>query len=272
MKTIIGLLLFVIIGVVALPPVLLGTKAYPVTIVDGSSMYPTLHNGDVVLYQGMGGMVPNGTIIVAIPGETGLSLTDQIVAPTVIHRVVGTVIQADGTVYYKTKGDNNAQADPWLTRSDHVLGTPVAVVPYVGAVVNFVKSTQGLVMVLGALMFFYLSRLEDKVESKEEKDNLVAALAEMSLNGEISRRDFDKLELAIEHSDRVNLEKIKDEQVVGILDWIKAVKGRRDWKLKKTTCPRCGSEATAFEEGDNMFVLCRCQTRTSKGGAPLELE
>ncbi len=259
-KAIIGTLVFLIIAVVALPPVALGTRTYPVAIVDGNSMYPTLHNGDIALYRGAGSsMIQNGTIVVAIPGETGLTMTDQILAPTVIHRVVGTVIQADGTVYYKTKGDNNAQADPWLTRSDHVLGVPVGFLPYVGALITFAKSTQGLMVMLGAVLFVYLSRIEDRVDLRDERAKLVGALADLALSGDISRRDFDKLELAVEHADTIDLAKAKDGQVLALLDWVRTGAGAH-WAVKKVTCPRCGGDATAFEGGSSMFVLCKCQS------------
>ena len=45
---------FITIAVVALLlflPFLLGTKTYPIAVVQGNSMYPNLQNGDLVLFK-----------------------------------------------------------------------------------------------------------------------------------------------------------------------------------------------------------------------------
>ena len=111
------LLLLVVVGlIIILLPVYARTGSYPLVIVDGNSMYPTLQNGDVVYYHAAtnNANIPNGTIIVFVQGETGISILDGMVRPVVIHRIVGQITQSDGQVCYTTKGDNNNVNDPFL--------------------------------------------------------------------------------------------------------------------------------------------------------------
>jgi signal peptidase I len=113
----------VLLGLAALP-FLFGTSTYPVSVVQGSSMYPALQNGDLVLFQAAPQrVIANGTIIVFVQTGTGQSVLDSLLKPVLIHRIVGVVVQGDGKVNYQTKGDNNIQADPGLVPADRILGT-----------------------------------------------------------------------------------------------------------------------------------------------------
>ncbi len=171
-------------------------------IVNGNSMYPTLHNGDLVIYHSVPQQnIANGTIIVFVQADTGSVSLDSIVRPVVIHRIIGMVVQADGTDYYKTKGDNNQLADPSLAKSAYVLGTPYLVIPRVGIVFLFIQSPQGLVAIIGFMVLFYLSVYDSKVNEDKKKEKLLTQLAKGVTSGEISTDQFKKFEIAVKYTE-----------------------------------------------------------------------
>ena len=121
-RTIIYVVIAVILTLALGAPLIAGTSSYPITIVTGTSMLPTLENGDVVYYTGIDtskGTLPIGTIIVFTQDQTGpLAFLTR---PVVIHRVISTEFQ-DGQIVYITQGDNNEKADSGYVTSDHILG------------------------------------------------------------------------------------------------------------------------------------------------------
>ena len=106
------LIVLVVLGIILLP-VYARTGSYPLAIVTGISMYPTLQNGDIVYYHSAtdAANIPNGTIIVFVQDNAGNSFLDGLVRPVVIHRIVGEITQGDGQKCYETKGDNNDVKD-----------------------------------------------------------------------------------------------------------------------------------------------------------------
>src|SRR5271157_2603140 len=82
---------------IIVPPFYLGTRAYPMTIVNGNSMFPNLQNGDLVIFKGLSSQqfAANGSVIVYVEGGSGNSILDSISRPVIIHRIVGTVLQSD---------------------------------------------------------------------------------------------------------------------------------------------------------------------------------
>src|SRR5581483_3933762 len=125
-------------------PLVTGTKTYPVTLVDGNSMYPNLESGDVVVYHKADiANIGPGTIIVYVQGQTGIPILDSMLKPVIIHRVTEMIVQ-DGQAYYGTKGDNNQVADPILVKYADVLGTPSLILPKIGLPLLFLKSVPGL--------------------------------------------------------------------------------------------------------------------------------
>jgi signal peptidase I len=244
----------VIFAVIAVPPLLMATQIYPVSVVDGNSMYPTLSNGDMVLVRGVQGNIANGSIILFIQGGLGVPALDALVAPVVIHRVVAIVNQSDGTVYYRTKGDNNRYPDQALVRSDHVLGVPVAAIPKVGIAALFLKSPQGLVTIVAAVLFVSLSRQDAKSNEQRRKEEFLAVIAERTLNGEIDDSVFRKFELAVRFGDSLHVDHLKDHQVIALADWLKRGGLRKGWQTMTALCPSCGSMATIFGSRNGLLL------------------
>ncbi|MDA4124006.1 MAG: signal peptidase I [Thaumarchaeota archaeon] len=248
-------LLIALFAAAILLPISMGTLTYPMTVVNGNSMYPALQNGDLVVFHSAPqGEIPNGTVIVFVQSGTGISALDSLLKPVLIHRIVGTVIQSDRTINYETKGDNNQQPDPGLVPSARILGTPEVVIPKVGLVVMFAQSPQGLVTIVGLITFAYIGGSEAKAKKDEEKGAFLGALAQMSLNGELPDGVFKKFELAVNYIQDLNPDQITDGRVLALVDWIK--KGGLDagWKVNRTLCPVCSTTATNFECSNGLLL------------------
>jgi signal peptidase I len=256
-----GFPLFLIILIV--PPLMLGTRTYPLITVDGSSMNPTYLNGDILVYRGVNaGDIPNGTIIAYMPGDTGLVALDYLVRPIVVHRIVGEVVQSDGTVYYRTKGDNNQFDDPALVQSDQVLGTPVANVPLLGLFVLFLQSPQGLIFIIGAAVFFYMAKNDREKKRDKDKKDLLAIMARMSLNGEMSLKQFEEFQLAVEYGEELSPVWLKNPVHASLAEWMKSGGLTEDWKEEPAKCPQCLQAATMIRGTKDYFLICpRCSEK-----------
>jgi signal peptidase I len=248
----------VTLGAVSLP-FILGTSTYPLAIVQGNSMYPTLQNGDLVLFQGSpsSSEIPNGTIIIFVQSYTGIPLLDSLTKPIVIHRIVGEVIQQNGTVYYRTKGDNNLQNDSQLVPANHVLGIPVKVIPRVGIALLFIGSPQGLVAVVTIIVIFYLGKMDVKARDDEKRERFLGTLAQMVLNNELPQSIFEKFEIASRYVKILQMDELKDNVSMALVDWMKKGGLEHDWKANNLKCPKCSTSARSFEGAKgNLLVVC----------------
>ena len=89
----------------------------------------------------------------------------------VIHRI----ISVDGNEIV-TKGDANNAADEPITASV-IKGKAVARVPLVGAVVRFLKTTVGTVLlIIAAIVFFELPYLRKRKQADEEQEKIKAEI------------------------------------------------------------------------------------------------
>jgi signal peptidase I len=242
---------------------MMGTRTYPFVIVDGSSMNPTFLNGDILLYRGVSAsQITNGTIIAYMPTDTGVPALDSLVMPIVVHRVVGIIIQSDGTVYYRTKGDNNQFDDPALVRSSQVLGTPVTTVPLLGLFVLFLKSPQGLIFIIAAAVFVYMAKFDGEKRKEKNKKELLAILARMSLNGEMSLKQFEEFKMAIDFGEELPPQWLKNPVHASLAEWMKSGGLTDDWKEEPAKCPNCLQAATMLRGNKDYFLLCpRCAER-----------
>lgn len=249
-----------VVALLVLLPFLLGTKTYPIAIVQGNSMYPNLQNGDLVLFkQANPQFIANGTVIVFVQSDTGVTMLDSLNKPIIIHRIVGSTVQADGQVLYTTKGDNNKVDDSGVVAADHVLGTPVVVVPKLGILLLFLSSSSGLVATIGCITLFYLGSYESKIKDDEQKETFLGSLALMTVNRELSEEIFRKFEFAVKYAGSVENGKITDSLTLDILDWLKKGALKKGWKIEKTVCATCSGLANTFESNKNLLTTCDCQ-------------
>jgi signal peptidase I len=241
-KTIVTAVAIGILAVLSIAPLYMKTWSYPVAIVEGSSMYPHLQNGDLVIFQGITNpnAISNGTVIVFVQSNAGVSVLDTLTKPIIIHRIIGTVVQADGAVYYQTKGDNNQLPDAGLVEANHVLGTPVVIIPKVGILFLFIQSPQGLVAAVGFITLFYLSAYDAKVSEQKKKERLLSELSKKVIQGKMSMEEFQKLEIAVRYSD---LQKDGEDKIVDFRPAIRKLK-KLGWEVKVPANVRGKSEST----------------------------
>ena len=115
------------------PPQLGGRTSY--AVVDGSSMEPRLHRGDLVLLRHRADY--HAGEVVAYRSRT--------LQRTVLHRVVA--IRGGRFIF---KGDNNSFVDPERPLQSQLLGREWLVLPSVGAVVETLRSPRNVAVLAGA--------------------------------------------------------------------------------------------------------------------------
>jgi len=114
---------------ITLRPAPLGGPATYV-IVRGESMEPTYHAGDLVIVHRRPVYQVGDIVAYTIPsGEVGGGLS-------VIHRIVGGSVDTGFT----TKGDNNAESDPWRPTLGQIEGTAWLVLPKMGAIMSSLRA------------------------------------------------------------------------------------------------------------------------------------
>ncbi len=156
---IIFLTLIFILFLVASP--LLPTKTYISThVVSTGSMEPEIMTGSVVFSTLKNEEVNKGDIVVFKSPDN-----EEI---TVIHRVM----DINGEEY-TTKGDNNENKDSWVLFKSNILGTVIFTIPYLGYVIDFMKTPLGFGLVLGIpaliLIISFIKRIKDGINDEVEK-------------------------------------------------------------------------------------------------------
>jgi signal peptidase len=250
----------VVIFLVSLP-FIFRTKVYPITVVEGNSMVPSLYSGDVVVFSEVESkLIPNGTIIVFVQSNLNLNGFDYLLKPIVIHRVIGTVIQQDGTIYYRTKGDNNQQPDPILVRESNVLGKPILIIPRIGLIFLFFTSPQGLVVLVALITLYYLGKFDAAIKKDGENEKFLASLSKFVLNRTISYELFGYLSVASKFGKDFQP---SEEKTVSssFLKWLKRKNIEGDYDFSETVCPNCNMKAlllTGKKTGDKVILCSFC--------------
>ncbi|MCS7140141.1 MAG: signal peptidase I [Candidatus Nezhaarchaeota archaeon] len=133
----------------------------PLAIVDGRSMIPTFHEGDVVLVVGVKPSdIRVGDIIV-------YKVSDKLI----IHRVIEISIN-DGKYFFRTKGDNNPVPDLNLVSEDQVVGRVFGVIlPRIGVLISkfllpYKYIVVALLIALIIIIILWPQRKDVKIEAK----------------------------------------------------------------------------------------------------------
>lgn len=120
------------------PTALGGSTQY--VIVSGTSMEPTLYEGDLVVVRERARYEVGDVIAVRVPeGAAGP-------ADVVIHRIVA----GNETDGYITQGDNRRAHDEWRAMPDDILGTRLVRVPKLGALLSWLAQPFVLGFAIGA--------------------------------------------------------------------------------------------------------------------------
>lgn len=101
--------------------------------------------------------------------------TDSYYSGKVItHRIIGIEEAEDGTLLYRTKGDNNNAADATLVKEDNVYGKVLFRIPMLGYVRKFLSTYFGWILCI-ALPLLYLIltevvRVRKMIKEKKQKE------------------------------------------------------------------------------------------------------
>ena len=155
---------------------LLWNTTTPITVVQGTSMEPTLYQGDLLFVKKPRDL---GAIEVGFhSNRTGdiLIYYSPIRKQLIVHRVVDMKLE-NGTWYFSTWGDNNPSSDDnilysghWLSE-DYVRGIMIGRIPWIGNIGIFLRdSGLGIFLIIIILGYLIISTVfESKSEEKDEK-------------------------------------------------------------------------------------------------------
>jgi signal peptidase len=129
---------------------------YPIQVVEGNSMSPTLNIGDLILIENINPKnITNGTIISFYSPIGGVYT----------HRVIGIEVMSD-KYYFRTKGDALDSPDSWLIPENYVIGRVIARIPLIGYLILIPKIYLALffiiIIAIDVIYVFYLKKLLKK--------------------------------------------------------------------------------------------------------------
>ena len=143
-------------------------------IVLTDSMYPVIESGDLIICNiAEAEEIAEGDVISFYdPMGNGTSV--------VTHRVLE-IVKEDGTLSFRTKGDNNNTEDQVLVSADNLIGIYQTRIPKVGHVAMFMQTTTGLIVcvVLPIVLLVGYDMQRRRKYEKAQKQDTDALLAEL---------------------------------------------------------------------------------------------
>ena len=123
-------------------------------IIVSPSMVPTINVEDAIVIRRMDSKdLKQGDII------SFLSTDSYYNGKVITHRIIGIEQASDGSLLYRTKGDNNNVADGTLVSEDLVYGKVMFRIPFLGYVRQFLSTYFGWILCI-ALPLLYLIMTE----------------------------------------------------------------------------------------------------------------
>lgn len=119
----------------------------PLAVARGQSMQPNIHEGDILLFQG----IPPDEIQIGdiIFFEVPMNMRD-ILPERITHRVIEINHDTNG-IFFRTQGDN-APPDTYEVRSSAILGKNIAIIPYIGMIFILLQTPLGM----GAVVVLFI--------------------------------------------------------------------------------------------------------------------
>jgi signal peptidase len=143
-------------------------------IVLTDSMYPVIESGDLIICNTADAdeIRVNDVISFYDPMGNGTSV--------VTHRVME-IVNEDGEISFRTKGDNNNAEDQVLVPAQSLIGIYQTRIPKVGHVAMFMQTTTGLIVcvVLPIVLLVGYDVLRRRKYEKTQKQDTDALLAEL---------------------------------------------------------------------------------------------
>ena len=161
--------------VLVLAMLLVGTRLFGVKpyVVLSGSMEPTYLTGSMIY------VVDVDTASMEV-GDPVTFYLDKARTTVATHRIIEVIEDKSNpdAKYYRTKGDNNDEADTDPVHSSNVIGKPVFSIPYLGYLANFVQTQPGRsVALIGCAVVLLLAFIPDLIfgikgdEEKSENEN-----------------------------------------------------------------------------------------------------
>ena len=150
---------------------------YSPLIVLSPSMEDTIMKGDLVIVKSaQPDEVEDGDIISFFdPDSSGTAV--------LTHRCIE-VVNENGVISFKTKGDNNDSADPTPAPAENLVGKYITRIPFAGSVAMWLQTTPGLIVCVAVpivLLVAYdliMKKRYDKTK-KKDTDDLLKELEEL---------------------------------------------------------------------------------------------
>ncbi len=147
---------------------------YSPLIVLTDSMYPEIHSGDMIVVKATPAeQIRTGDVIAFFdPDGSGVSV--------LTHRVVE-VINANGALSFRTKGDANNADDPSAVPAVSLVGVYQTKIPGAGDVAMFLQSTPGLVVCVAVPLVLLIAAelIHRRKYEKAKNADTAALLAEL---------------------------------------------------------------------------------------------
>lgn len=159
-------------------------------IVLTDSMYPEIESGDLIIChtKDVDEVVANDIIAFFDPAGDGSTI--------VTHRVIE-VVEENGDIYFKTKGDFNNTEDKLLVDEKDLVGVYQSKISGAGNIAIFMQSTTGLIVcvVIPIILLIGYDFVRRKMYEKNKENDNAALMAELeALRAEKAKRDASKEE------------------------------------------------------------------------------
>lgn len=154
-------------------------------IVLTDSMQPEIDSGDLIICNTIAAEQVKEKDIISFfdPAGNGTSV--------VTHRVIE-IIEENGELSFRTRGDNNNTEDKELVPAKNLVGIYKTRIPGAGHVAMFMQSTAGLIVcvVLPIILLVGYDIIRRRIYEKGKKDDTEALLAELeALRAEKAKKD-----------------------------------------------------------------------------------
>ena len=154
-------------------------------IVLTDSMYPVIESGDLILCHTVEAEDVKEQDVISFfdPAGNGTSI--------VTHRVME-IVDENGKLEFRTKGDNNNTEDKMLVPAESLVGIYKTRIAGLGNVAMFMQSSTGLIVcvVLPIVLLVGYDMIRRRLYEKKKDDNTAALMAELeALRAEKARKD-----------------------------------------------------------------------------------
>ncbi|RLG92057.1 MAG: signal peptidase I [Candidatus Hecatellales archaeon] len=136
----------------------------PITVVNGQSMLPTLHHGDIVILKSVS---VDELIRDFKEGKKDIIVYRSNSGRPIIHRIHSLKYDKNGNFLgFIVQGDNNPLPDPEIVTPQKIIGKVVGIlVPRLGVIYIFISSPIGYTLILTVIIFLIVWVVLDELKS-----------------------------------------------------------------------------------------------------------